>query len=375
MTTHQTEFPPASAESEKPPAVKSPAETSNEKGSCDAEAAGALLPILIEVRGEVVSSNFAIFAAAVRARLAEINLNLVTDEDFEQASKDATAIAGAEASLKAAKEKALSDAEQLHALFSQIDGVSEELADARLNLAKQIKARKEERRKEIINEALSEFDSIDAPLAKTAFRKSVEESTKGKRTVESMEKATNAVMVIHLATIRKNRERIESFEKSHGREMTMDRDELELKSSDSVEAELRRRFDLKKAEDERKRLADEAEKAKAEAAAATVKLAESNKPPAPPTSSPATVRQSEPEESPFARAQRTQPATIGLSNGPDGPGVIEAPTEQQEWDAFEKAFMAALAPVKEARASLTHSKNIARAQVLANSILNAWNNR
>ena len=53
--------------------------------------------LVIEAKGEVVSSNFFQFADMVRARLGEINRDLATDDDFDQADADAKAIAGAEA--------------------------------------------------------------------------------------------------------------------------------------------------------------------------------------------------------------------------------------------------------------------------------------
>ena len=57
----------------------------------------------IEAKGEIVRSNFPAFAEMVRARLGEINRELATDEDFDQADADAKSIAGAEAALKSAR--------------------------------------------------------------------------------------------------------------------------------------------------------------------------------------------------------------------------------------------------------------------------------
>lgn len=367
------EFPPASAGTEKPPVAKLPAEapptTTTDEG---AEAAGELVPLIIEAKGEVISSNFAAFSDAVRLRLAQINRSLTTDEQFAQADLDAKAIAGAEGALKEAKKKALADAEQLHALFDQIDGLSGDLAAARLELERQIKQRKEEVRREILDELMAGFDEIEASGAKSAFRGSVAAAMKGKRTFDSMKKAGRVQFATHRGIILKNRERIAIFEKAHGTTLTLDRHDLELKPTDHVEVELRRRFDLKKAEEERQRLESEATAAKAEAKAAIAQAEEAGKPPAPPAVTGASAYWP-PEEDIPPSGQRG--GTVGFTDGPDGPGIMEAPNEQQEWDAFEKAFIAALAPVKAARAGLKFSRNIARAQVLANSILNAWNNR
>ena len=95
----------------------------------------------IEAKGEIISSNFPAFAEHVRFHLSTFNRDLQTDDDFDQADKDAKSIAAAEASLKEAKEKALASAEELNLLFSQIDDLSSELSAARLDLTKQITKR------------------------------------------------------------------------------------------------------------------------------------------------------------------------------------------------------------------------------------------
>ncbi len=356
MTALQTEFPPAGAGVELPPVANMPAESDPQPGTITDGAAGALIPIEIEVRGEVVSSNFLAFAGMVRARLSEINRTLSTDEDFDQAAADAKIIAGAEDALKAAKQQALADAEQLHTLFAQIDDLSGELATVRKDLAKQIDTRKEEIRREIITAALARFDEIEAPAAKAAFRKSVEESLKGKRTVATMQKAVDVVMIVHLATIKSNRGRIASFEAAHGTSMTLDFRDLELKTPDTVEAELRRRFDLKKAEEERQRLKAEADFAKLSAKQAQEALAESTKPPAPPAAPPASVPAAD-ESSPWESGGKP----LGVSEG-------------EEWTAFENTLRGIFPAVKAAREALTHTRNIARAGVFAASMNNAWKN-
>jgi hypothetical protein len=154
-----------------------------------------IITLTIEAKGEIVRSNFPAFADMVRARLGEINRDLTTDEDFDQADADSKAIAGAEAALKTAKEKALADAEQLHALFAGIDGLSAELSKARLDLSRQITRRKEEAKAEIVSEFLSEYD-IDPKDAHKHFRAGLEAAMKGKRTLESMRTACRTYQLV-----------------------------------------------------------------------------------------------------------------------------------------------------------------------------------
>ncbi len=291
----------------------------------------------IEARGEIVSSNFPAFAEMVRARLGEINRDLQTDEDFDQADADAKAIAGAEIALKDAKAKALADAEQLYALFEGIDGLSAELAAARLDLAGQIKRRKEEIKSEIVEEFLSAFD-IDPKLARKHFLVGLQTQIKGKRTNESMRTACRVYQTTQQAMIGKCREVLASFEKAHGQDMIHDQRELELEKPEGLEAELRRRFEAKRAREEAAKLKAEADAAKAEAAKAQAALAEANKPPAAPVTSKA-----------------------GHNQGVDA-----------EWKKFKSACLAAFAPLKTARENLKNSKNIAKAMIFSNAINKIW---
>lgn len=327
-----------------------------------------LLPIAITVRGEVVSSNFPDFAEMVRIRLGEINRDLKTDDDFDQADKDSKAIASAESALKAAKEKALSDAEQLHALFGLMDDLTGDLAKARLDLTNQIKKRKEEVKNELVEDALATFD-IDPGLARRTYLTSLQNAIKGKRTLESMKTALRVTATTAQATIAKSREMIVRFGKTHGVEMVSDQRELELKSPDSVEAELRRRFDAKKAAEEKKVLEDQAAASKAEADKAKRDLAEASKPPAPPVNQPP----SNVEQGPWngGRSER-MPAMAPAQNSPTASEPSPGASAADEWKDFKATCLAAFAPLKAAREGLKHTANIAKAQGFANSINQAW---
>jgi len=295
-----------------------------------------LVVLTIEARGEIVSSNFPAFAEMVRARLGEINRDLTTDEDFDQADADAKAIAAAEAALKSAKEKALADAEQLHALFEGIDGLASELASARLDLAGQIKRRKDEIKAEIVEEVLGLYD-IDPMDARRHFLNGLQSAAKGKRTVESIRQACRIYQMTTQAIIEKSRERIARFEKAHGPDLLADRRDLELKAPDVVEAELRRRFEAKLAREELDRVKAEAEKVKAQAPA--------------------------PVATPISEQERRGPKIGAIPTGP---------SERGEWESFRAAVAAAFGPVKALREGLRHPANQARAAAFAAAVGAAW---
>lgn len=319
-----------------------------------------IMALVIEAKGEIISSNFPAFADHVREHLATFNRDLVSDEDFDQADKDAKAIAAAESSLKSAKESALAEMEQLNELFAQIDGLTGELSAARLDLTKQIAKRKDEVKAELIAEYTAKLDCAPRLRAGT-YGKSLLETIKGKRTLDSMRKALEVTVTIHNGTIGKNRKAIESFETTHGPGMVPDAEELETKSPDSVEGELRRRFEAKKAAEEAARLKAEAEQAKADAAAA-VKQAE------------AAVKHS--NVVPITPAPLPTPPKIGsIPVGTSSPAPLTLSneiTEDQEWAQVKQTVVAAFALIKEHRERLTHEINRERLVEFGAGVNAAW---
>jgi hypothetical protein len=305
------------------------------------------------VKAEVLSNNLGPFREYIRGMLAEINRDLGTDEEFGQAEADAKGLKAAEDALKAAKDKALADAEALHAVLTDLDATGEEIRAVRLDLEKKITTEKERRKGELIAEAMERLNCAPR-LRQPVYGRSVADATKGKRTLESMRKALDVIVTIHNATIAKSRKSIDSFVSAHGETMVLDREELETRSPEVVEIELRRRFETKKAEESRKKLEEEAARAKAEAERVKAEHAEANRPPA----SPAEVAKDHKHE-------------IAAPESGQAPAI----TEHEEWDNFERSVLAALGSLKPLREKLIHQKNIARAQVFANALNQAWTNR
>ena len=316
-----------------------------------------IITLTIEAKGEIISSNFPAFAEMVRERLAEINRDLKTDEDFDQADADAKAIAGAESALKLAKAKALQDAEQLHALFEKIYDLSGDLAKARLDLSKQINAQKENVKTEIIEEALASFD-IDASLARKHYINGLATEIKGKRTMDSMRKACRIYATTQQVLITACRKLLDSFEKAHGADLISDRRTLELEKPEGLEAELRRRFEAKRAADEKKILEVEAAKAKAELAAAQAAKMNPHNLPDPPKIGSIPVGNPTP-----ANVVPMNPAPLELTN---------EISEDDEWRQVTHTVKAAFALIKEHRERLTHQRNIERLLAFGADVNAAW---
>jgi len=323
-----------------------------------------LTPFTLEIVGEVKLNNLSEIMPMIREGLATINRQPTTDEEFGQAELDVKKIKGAEDALKAAKDKAISDAASIQDFFKSIDDASKELAAARLELEKVIALKKEEVKTSIVDDALATFD-IDSMDARRSFAKPLQEVMKGKRTLDSMRTACRVYAATQQAMIAKNRKAIETFEKAHGPDMTLDRRELELKSGEYVEGELRRRFEAKKAHDERKRLEAEAAEQKAAAAKAQAELAAAKAPdkpeplPAPPKigSIPTGSKAVAPGGSnvvPFSL--EPEPSTI---------------SEADEWNQFFATIKAAFSLIREHKMRLTHERNETDASELG-AVVNAW---
>jgi hypothetical protein len=320
-----------------------------------------IIPLTIEARGEVIASNVDEVRDLVRAALANINRNLTTDEEFGQAELDVKALKGAEEDFTSAKEKALRDAESLHNLFAALDATVEEIRNPRLELEKLIAKRKEEVKSELIEEALATFD-IDPRDARKNFLPGLQTAIKGKRTLDSMRTALRVYTTTQQAVITSNRKSIQTFESAHGQDLTMDRTELELKSSEYVTGELRRRFEAKKAADERKRLEDEAAAARAAEAKAKAE-AEAAKQPAKPAPLP-----DPPKIGSIPTGSKAAPPSNVVPIHQNTAPQAETITEAQEWAEWMEALKTAFAALKAAREKMKHERNMEASSYLADSV-------
>lgn len=313
-----------------------------------------IIPLQIEARGEIILNNLPEFRELVREALARINRDLRSDEDFGQAEIDVKALKVAEDSVREAAIKSFD--EHLKSLVDDLYKTADEIRVPRLELEKLISRRKEDLKAEIVLEFLEKFD-IDPRDARRQFLNGLQTQIKGKRTLESMRAACRIYQTTQQAMIHKSREIVERFSKTHGAEMTPDSRELELKSPEVVEAELRRRFEAKKANEERRRLESETALAKTEAADARAALAEANKPPLPRSASTAGLAHQGPG---------TPPPIFEVQKMPPPGG--EHLTNEVEWRQFRAEVMNAFGPLKAAKQKLLHSQNIAKSQGFANVV-------
>lgn len=336
--------------------------------------------LVISLEGKILDSNFDEFRSRLKERIRSLNYELKTDADFDSAEQNAKALKGAEKSLAATKEHALEQAEDIQKLFAAIDDVSDEAKEARLNLEKQIKARKDQRKREILDAAL---DSLDATL-KRNYRQRIEQAMKGKRTIDTLERAAQAEAKTIQSEVDAARKIIERHRVEHGATLLHDVEALEQRPAEDVAVELSRRLERQRDEEEKKRLREEAEKrqreqreseakAKAEAEARAKQDLPSNLNTGPaeatgerntgPTVGARTV------ESSGVAARANATVFSGHRTAASEP---KAETPSEEMQRFRNTVVQAFGPVKEARAQLIHPQNIERAERFAKVLTEGW---
>ena len=312
-----------------------------------------MLPVLtIEARGEIVKSNFDEFATAIRTRLKEFNLELRTDEDFDQAAEDIKRLKSAEDALKAAEESAFDDGDMAR-LKANLRALKTEISTARLTITRQADERKAFILANMINGALCGIDASDRIRAK--FRADMEAAIKGCKSFNSMREKLRVAVQVANDRIGRCKRQLDKFEKEHGTAMTADRATLETGDPVVLESELKLRAERKAAEEYAAKLRAEAEKAKAEEAAAKAALeAEKAKP-----ANVVTMPQS--ESKPVA--SKPDPATV--TDMPWDPPQVAEISQEQEWIQFRGVLNTVFCAVREIRGKLIHPRNRAMAESFA----------
>ena len=108
--------------------------------------------LLVQIEGRVLSTNLDAFRHAAEALIGGIKTDLRDDADFAEAEQAAKFCGDAEKRLEAVKAQALAQTSSIEEVFRVMDGLRESLRSTRLQLEKQVKARKEQIRAELVAE-------------------------------------------------------------------------------------------------------------------------------------------------------------------------------------------------------------------------------
>ncbi len=161
------------------------------------------LPALrIEVQGTVIFSNLVAFRETAITAIRGVNRSLTTDQDFADAELSVKWCREVETRIEAAKAHALSQTASIDELFRTLDAIADESRRVRLDLEREVKARKEEARAKIvakgqqaIREHVGQVNRDLAPhsLPATAMP-DLASAIKGKRSLRQMEDAVDSIV-------------------------------------------------------------------------------------------------------------------------------------------------------------------------------------
>ncbi len=167
--------------------------------------------LVIKMKGDIVESNFPTYKKEILAMIKGIKLTLETDEDFAEAKETAKKCKAAEVAITEAKEDALNQTKPIREIFAAMDEVKGTMAETRLTLDKLVKNEEARKKKEAVDQAEKELrglieESDALTVSKTTFkvdRTALENSTKAKRTIESVNAALTKEVARQVAEFEK----------------------------------------------------------------------------------------------------------------------------------------------------------------------------
>lgn len=157
----------------------------------------ASLPALrIEATGMVLFSNVGDYRAAFDEFRSMIKTTPETPQEVADAAEDAKQCKSIEDAVKAAKGSLLAQTVDINDVIEILDGIGVEARSIRLKLEKAVKVAQDQRKNEIIGQAIDDLASHCAKLGIDApdIRRDIESEMKGKRKVESLIDAAGTVL-------------------------------------------------------------------------------------------------------------------------------------------------------------------------------------
>lgn len=252
-----------------------------------AEEVSALPVIQYQMNGLAINSNLDAFKEAADKMVSDAQLPIESDQDFANAEQRVKQFKKAEDKIKEVSKAVLGEVESIDKFTKDLSYIGEQLRQARLDTDKKVKSRKAEIRQEILNASLNEINAlvnqVNAELRITVSvdTSSIEQSMKGKKTVDSLKDAANTALAnlkIELneqaSTVRANAELMKKPEYNEFKFLFSDWSQIAFKANDDFESLVKSRIadhkeaEAKRLEEQRIRMEAEA-KAKAEREART----------------------------------------------------------------------------------------------------------
>jgi len=299
------------------------------------------MELIISVEGKIISSNFDAFRDYAKTRIQEINFDLTTDDDFNQASEDAKMLDGFEKLLASKEEEMLKSLDDVYLLITGSRELKKLSAEKRIALTKAVKDRREAVIDSMIQQGIKNLVLDVEP-----FRTQIKESVKGKKSFGIMSMTITDLVNAINRRVETNREYLATIEAAHGSEIVYGPNELLRMDPEVLAKEIDTRIERMKAAIEKKKLQEENDRMKREAAA----------------------------QQPAPAPQPTAPAALPPTQAPASNPIekTEQDAEKEELESFINTVKTGFAPFKAARESLVFPLNRERANAFAVKMNAAW---
>lgn len=161
----------------------------------------ALPALVVQTRGEVVSSNLVVYKVAAERFLSTIKTDLQDDQDFADAENNVKFCGDAEVRLEQAKAAALAQTSTIDEVLRTVDHIKAQFRAKRLELEKLVKTRKEQIKETILNDGklayadhIRKLEEEIAPLRLSLPQPDFAGAMKNKRTLASLHDAVNTTL-------------------------------------------------------------------------------------------------------------------------------------------------------------------------------------
>lgn len=165
-----------------------------------AEAIKALPSVFVQATGMVTASNLSEFKEAATTFIANINTELVTDQDFADAESTVKFCKEAELNLEATKASVLAQMSTVDEVTRTLDHIAAQLRDKRLMLDKLVKSEKESRKLAIVMSGGTRYaehlTELKIPVAYMPLMPRVDfgAAVKGLKSLSSMQDKVDALL-------------------------------------------------------------------------------------------------------------------------------------------------------------------------------------
>jgi len=277
--------------------------------------------LMVEITGAVTASNLTQWKAVVTERIAGINTDLQTDQDFADADQMVKFLDDGEKRIDLVKSQAQANASEIDAVFRALDEIKASMRAKRLELDKLVTKRKESIKIEIMQAGKDQLAAHIAGLNKRLatvqmppIAADFATAIKGKRNIESMRGAVADLVATKKIESNEIADRIQAnlillAEADQYNFLFSDRSSLVLKDPDDLALIIKSRISEHTAAEE-KRLEAEREKIATEERA---KIAAQNTPPPEPAIAPARERNAETPAPGKREAATVQPTHMEIT--------------------------------------------------------------